>query len=155
MVGRARAEEMDRLSKDIRSRVMGSVGRENTRAERVVRSMLHRKGFRFRLHQKDLPGSPDIVLPRYDLAIFVHGCFWHSHSCPRGERPRSNVSFWNAKLDANVRRDARNVKALRRHGWSVLIVWECETATPEKLEQKLLTRLRRASALKPVDSRKL
>jgi len=125
---------------------MGSVRRENTSPERIVRSILHRNGFRFRLHRRDLPGSPDIVLPRHHVAILVHGCFWHSHRCSRGQRPRSNGRFWKAKLDENVRRDASTVRALRRLGWKVLIVWECETADSDKLGRKLTAWLRRKHA---------
>lgn len=134
---------MDRISKADRSRVMRTVRREGTSPERAVRSMLHRAGLRFRLHRKDLPGSPDIVLPRHRGVILVHGCFWHSHNCARGRRPESNTQFWNRKLDENVRRDAENAKALRRLGWRVLVIWECETFDQQGLERKLAAWFRR------------
>jgi DNA mismatch endonuclease (patch repair protein) len=97
-------------------------------------------GYRFRVHRRDLPGNPDIVLPRYRKVIFVHGCFWHGHKgCRRATRPATNETFWNSKLDSNIERDKRFKKELRRLGWKVLVVWECETHKPEKLISKLST----------------
>ena len=83
-------------------------------------------GYRFRLHGRDLPGAPDIVLPRHKKVVFVHGCFWHSHGCPKGKRPTSHTSFWSKKLDGNRWRDHGNVRQLKQTGWSVLVVWECQ-----------------------------
>lgn len=109
-----------------RSRMMSRIRGTNTRPERKVRSYLHGQGFRFRLHRKDLPGKPDIVLPRYRLVLFVHGCFWHRHpGCPLATMPATNGDKWLAKFEANVVRDRRNVEALLALGWRVLILWEC------------------------------
>lgn len=106
---------------------MSSVKGKNTKPERVVRSLLHRSGFRFRLHRKDLPGCPDIVLPKYKTVIFVHGCFWHRHSgCPRTTTPKTNVDSWEKKFADNVARDERNRTALEELGWKVIVIWECE-----------------------------
>ena len=106
---------------------MSRIRGKNTTPERVVRSELHSRGFRFRIHRKDLPGSPDIVLPKYRTVIFVHGCYWHRHEgCKYATTPKSNVEFWLNKFNENTQRDSRNQKALKELGWKVLIVWECE-----------------------------
>jgi DNA mismatch endonuclease, patch repair protein len=126
----------DRVSKEQRSANMARVKNKNTEPELVVRKILHRLGYRFRIHRRDLPGYPDIVLPRHRKAIFVHGCFWHSHSCPRGKRPSTRAEFWNAKLDRNVARDEANQRKLESLGWKVLVLWECELEIAE-LERKL------------------
>lgn len=116
----------DRVDKASRSRNMAAVAGKDTKPEVLLRSTLHAAGFRFRLHAPELPGRPDIVLPRYRAAIFVHGCFWHRHvGCRRGSAPSSNVEFWRAKLDGNVQRDARNISLLLALGWRVAVVWEC------------------------------
>ncbi len=115
----------DRVKADVRSKMMSAVHGKNTGPERAVRTALFAAGYRYRLHCKDLPGSPDIVLPRYRLAIFVHGCFWHGHDCTRGRRPTSNIEFWNAKLDRNLTRDGNSKVSLEAAGWSVVTVWEC------------------------------
>jgi DNA mismatch endonuclease (patch repair protein) len=105
---------------------MKAVRREDTGPELEVRRRLHHAGLRFRLHVRDLPGSPDIVLPRFRTVVFVHGCFWHGHSCSHGRVvPKTNVEFWTTKIEANRARDARKAKALRRLGWHVERVWEC------------------------------
>jgi len=117
---------------------MSRVKGRDTKPEMLVRSFVHRMGFRFRVHRRDLPGNPDIVLPRHGKVIFVHGCFWHGHErCPRSKRPTTNKSFWNKKLDANIERDKRFQRELRRMGWKLLVVWQCETHNPEKLLGKL------------------
>ncbi|HOD27662.1 MAG TPA: DNA mismatch endonuclease Vsr [Syntrophales bacterium] len=128
----------DIFSKEKRSWIMSRVKGRDTKPEMLVRSFVHRMGFRFRVHRRDLPGNPDIVLPRYGKVIFVHGCFWHGHNrCPRSKRPATNKSFWNKKLDANIERDKRFRRELRRMGWKLLVVWQCETHNPEKLLGKL------------------
>ncbi|SEP46971.1 T/G mismatch-specific endonuclease [Propionispora vibrioides] len=105
---------------------MSRVKVKNTAPEIKLRSILHRHGFRFRLNRSDLPGKPDIVLPKYKTVIFVHGCFWHGHYCKRGKRPKTNEEFWNKKIDGNIKRDELNIKRLEELGWRVLVVWECE-----------------------------
>ena len=110
-----------------RSQMMARVGGRNTRPELMVRSALHRAGYRFRLWRRDLPGRPDIVLPRFQTAIFVHGCFWHQHEdCRRATTPKTNVAFWKDKLARNKARDLAATKQLRAAGWKTLVIWECE-----------------------------
>ena len=133
----------DVFSKQDRSRIMGAVKGKNTRPELMVRSLLHRMGYRFRLHRKDLPGKPDIVLPKYRTVIFVHGCFWHRHKgCKYASMPATNTEFWTAKFEANTKRDKSNVKALKKTGWKVLIVWQCELKAEDKLARKLRSKLK-------------
>lgn len=128
----------DVFSKEKRSWLMRRVKRRDTKPEILVRSFVHRMGYRFRIHRRDLPGNPDIVFPRHGKVIFVHGCFWHGHEgCPRSKRPTTNKSFWNEKLDGNTARDKRFRRALQRMGWKVFVVWQCETQEPEKLLLKL------------------
>jgi DNA mismatch endonuclease (patch repair protein) len=116
---------VDRITKAQRSANMARVGNRNTTPEVRIRRRLHAAGFRFSLHKANLPGRPDIVLPAYRTAVFVHGCFWHGHDCRRGRRPTSNTEFWNAKIDRNVARD-RNAKAgLQDAGWRVETIWTC------------------------------
>ncbi|HCF5691974.1 very short patch repair endonuclease [Pseudomonas aeruginosa] len=121
-----------------RSEIMRSVKSQNTTPELLIRSLLHRLGFRFRLHRKDLPGSPDIVLPRYRAVIFVHGCFWHRHpGCRLATTPKSRQDYWLPKFMANIERDHRNTEALQEMGWQVIVVWECEIKKNEDLEHRL------------------
>lgn len=128
------------MSAEARSRLMSKIGPRNTKPELALRSMLHRAGFRFRLHVKDLPGKPDIVLPKYRTVIFVHGCFWHRHrGCRFATTPSSNEAFWRSKFSENVERDKRKTRALRRLGWDVLTVWECEVTQPQTI-QRILSR---------------
>jgi len=108
-----------------RSRNMAAIRGRNTGIELTVRRAVHAAGFRFRLHQRGLPGRPDIVLSRYRMAVFVHGCFWHGHGCSKVRRPRNNAAYWEAKLAMNVARDARNAAALEAAGWRVTVVWQC------------------------------
>jgi DNA mismatch endonuclease, patch repair protein len=116
----------DILTKLERSERMSRIRQRHTGPELQVRRGLHALGLRFRLHPQDLPGRPDIVLPKYRTVIFVHGCFWHGHHCRAGGRPTSNKSFWVSKIDANRKRDLRKSRALRKLGWRVLTVWECQ-----------------------------
>lgn len=128
----------DVFSKEKRSWIMSRVKGRDTKPELLVRSFVHRMGYRFRVHRRDLPGNPDIVLPRLGKVILVHGCFWHGHkSCPRSKRPSTHVGFWNKKLDSNLERDKRDRRELRKIGWKVLVVWECETRKPDRLLMKL------------------
>jgi len=129
---------MDVFSRKDRSRIMSLVRNRNTRPERLVRSMLHRMGVRFRLHRHELPGCPDIVLSSRKKVVFVHGCFWHCHNgCSRSNLPTTRVAFWRKKISGNQRRDGEHLKALRYLGWRALIVWECELKNPERLGRKL------------------
>lgn len=131
---------MDVFSREKRSQIMSRVSGKNTKPEIVVRSLLHNLGFRFRLHRKDLPGKPDIALPKYKKVIFVHGCFWHGHAdCSRSKRPSTNEEFWREKLDKNIERDKATVYALKKLGWNVLTVWACEVNDANKLKTKLLS----------------
>jgi DNA mismatch endonuclease (patch repair protein) len=131
----------DILTPAERSAMMSRIRSRDTKPELIVRSMLHRLGYRFRLHSKVLPGHPDIVLPRYQTVILVHGCFWHHHpGCQYAYVPKSRKSFWLAKFDANHQRDRLTLRKLRSLGWTVLIVWECELRAPSALAARL-TRL--------------
>ncbi len=121
---------------------MARVRSKNTVPELAVRSLLHRLGYRFRLHRADLPGKPDVTLPARKTVIFVHGCFWHQHNaCRLADRPVSNREYWDAKLDRNVARDAANKSKLRKLGWKVIIVWECQIKIPERLSKRLVKAL--------------
>ena len=125
---------VDIVSPEERSRRMRAVRREHTTAELRVRSAAHRAGFRFRLHRKDLPGSPDLVLPRHRAVVFVHGCFWHRHEgCRKCSTPRTRQQFWLEKFKANVERDRRNEDALIKLGWRVITIWECETNQSDRV----------------------
>lgn len=129
---------MDIVSPEKRSRMMAGIKGKNTKPEMVVRKIVHAMGFRFRLHRKDLPGSPDLVFPSLRRVIFVHGCFWHHHpGCKFAYTPKTNAQFWLAKLEGNTRRDALALKMLDALGWEVLIVWECEISDQSALALKL------------------
>jgi len=129
---------MDRISREHRSWNMSRIKAENTSPERCVRSALHRVGLRFRLHQRTLPGRPDIVLPRFRTVIFVHGCFWHRHpGCRFAYVPKSRITFWQKKFDENVARDRRTSSNLRRSGWHVSVIWECQTTDPVNLATRI------------------
>src|ERR1035437_4768917 len=130
----------DVLSPEQRSRCMSRIRSKNTTPEIIVRRLAHRLGYRFVLHKRDLPGTPDLVFPRHMKIIFVHGCFWHRHSCKFGRpRPKQNAAFWDKKLTGNVERDRVSLRELRKLGWKVLTVWECQTENPRKLSLKLKT----------------
>lgn len=129
---------MDTVSPEKRSEIMGRIRSRNTRPEMQVRSLLHRMGFRFRLHRKDLPGSPDIVLPKYATVIFVHGCFWHRHAgCPQAGTPATRPEYWLPKFRRTVELDKENQDRLRELGWKVIVLWECELEPLEDLGRKL------------------
>lgn len=130
---------MDLLSKELRSWNMSRIRSRNTKPEQLVRSLLHRLGFRFRLCTGDrVFGRPDIVLPKYRTVVFVHGCFWHRHQgCRYAYTPKSRTDFWTRKFAANVSRDATVRRRLRREGWRVIIVWECELAKTGRLKTRL------------------
>ncbi|HUT29110.1 MAG TPA: DNA mismatch endonuclease Vsr [Sedimentisphaerales bacterium] len=128
----------DVLTKEQRSFNMSRIRNKNTRPEILVRSIVHRMGYRYSLHRKDLPGKPDLVLVKHKKVIFVHGCFWHMHKCRYGRVvPKTNKTFWKSKRQGNVARDKRNLRQLRKAGWKVLTVWECQTRNQEKLAKKL------------------
>jgi len=124
----------DIVSKEVRSKMMSGIRSKNTKPEIQVRSMLHKMGYRFRIHKKDLPGKPDIVLPKYKTIIFVHGCFWHRHqNCRFAYMPKSRINFWMTKFENNVRRDIKIREELENMNWKVIIIWECQTNVPNKL----------------------
>lgn len=125
---------------EIRSRTMRAVRSKNTTPELKVRRLLHGAGYRFRLHRKDLPGSPDLTFSARKAVVFVHGCFWHGHDCKRGARaPKSNADYWTAKFARNIARDARNLEALHVLGWRVAAVWECELKEPQAVLARVST----------------
>jgi DNA mismatch endonuclease, patch repair protein len=129
---------MDNLTPEQRRFAMFQVKSKDTTPEKNVRSLLHRLGFRFRLHCHDLPGKPDIVLPKYKSALFVHGCFWHRHkNCVRATTPKTNVDYWQKKFTRNVERDRRVQQELLDLGWQVIVVWECELKDRIKLAERL------------------
>lgn len=122
-----------------RSALMARVGQKNTKPELIVRKLLHGLGYRYRLHRKDLPGTPDICFISRKKAIFVHGCFWHRHEgCRRTTTPKTRTGFWEEKFRQNVARDHRKIDDLRKLGWNALVVWECETEDKSKLESRLI-----------------
>ena len=128
---------MDRISPEKRSWNMSRIRGRDTLPELQLRKALHRMGFRYRLHEKKLPGSPDIVFPRFKAVLFVHGCFWHRHGCKATTTPGTNVDFWRKKFDENIARDRRQIEALQDAGWRVAVVWQCalegKGADPEKV----------------------
>lgn len=133
---------MDSISKERRSWNMSRIGGRNTGPEKRVRSLLHRMGYRFSLRRKDLPGRPDIVLPRFAAVIFVHGCFWHRHRhCSNSVLPKTRPEFWNAKLTGNAKRDKRNISALKSLGWTPIVVWECELKNEAEVSRRLQKQL--------------
>jgi len=122
----------------IRSYNMSRIRNKNTKPEIIIRSIVHRMGFRYGLHNNKLPGKPDIVLSRLKKIIFVHGCFWHIHKCKYGRvRPATNTKFWQTKRQGNVDRDKRNIKELKKLGWKILVIWECQTKKPEKVIKRI------------------
>ena len=133
---------MDTVSKEVRSRNMSAIRSKNTNPETVVRSLLFALGYRYRLHKKDLPGKPDIILKKHNTVIFVHGCFWHQHKeCKRANIPKSNKKYWIPKLERNVERDKINKRELNKLGWNVITIWECETKDSGKITAELKKKL--------------
>ena len=133
---------MDKLSVQERSENMRRIKSKDMKPELLVRSLVHRMGYRFRLHRRDLPGKPDIVLGPRRKIIFVHGCFWHSHErtdCSDARIPKSNLAYWTAKLQRNKERDAAHIAALTGQGWDVLVIWECELGNIAILKRRLRT----------------
>ena len=130
---------MDTLTREKRSWNMSHIKGKNTKPELAVRSILHRHGYRFRLHRKDLPGNPDIVLPKHKTVIFVHGCYWHRHGgCRFAYTPKSRVEFWTKKFKENVKRDRKNLAALEGLGWKISVIWECELRNIYFLKEKII-----------------
>ncbi len=129
----------DVLTSEQRHRCMSHIRNKNTSPELKVRKMVHSMGFRYRLHVDTLPGKPDLVFPRMKKVIFVHGCFWHLHSCKYGSvKPTTNADFWKAKREDNKERDSRNREKLFQKGWQVLCIWECETKNESELKSRLI-----------------
>ncbi|TPL49892.1 DNA mismatch endonuclease Vsr [Mesorhizobium sp. B2-4-6] len=121
-----------------RRALMGRVHGKDTKPELAVRGAAHRMGFRFRLHRRDMPGTPDLVFPKLKKVIFVHGCFWHRHiGCRQTTVPKARADYWKSKFDANIKRDARNLAELREQGWEALVIWECETSNETALRAHL------------------
>lgn len=128
----------DMFTRKRRSEIMANIRSADTIPEVELRKLVHSLGFRFRLHRTDLPGKPDLVLPKHRAALMMNGCFWHGHTCKDGRRPGSNTEYWNRKLDRNAQRDKKNLAALKRLGWRCLVVWECQLKNRERLERRIL-----------------
>lgn len=141
----------DNRTPESRSALMSRIRGKNTVPELVVRRLLHSLGYRFRLHRRDLPGTPDIVFPSRGKAIFVNGCFWHAHGCRIGRPPKSRPEYWGPKLERNRVRDKQNRSDLRAMGWSVITVWQCQTRNPDALSTRLLSFLGPAGT-NPIDT---
>jgi DNA mismatch endonuclease (patch repair protein) len=141
----------DNRTPESRSALMSRIGGKDTAPEWIVRRLLHALGYRYRLHRKGLPGTPDIVFPSRRKIVFVNGCFWHAHGCRIGKPPKSNCAFWIPKLEKNRCNDRRNTRALRNLGWHVLTVWQCQVKMLDKLERRLVSFLGPARE-NPIDS---
>lgn len=128
----------DIVDRKMRSRMMSGIRGKNTRPEILIRSLLHRAGFRFRLHVKDLPGKPDIVLPKFRVIILVHGCFWHGHGCHLFKWPGTRKKFWETKIHRNMEVDSEAIKNLKDAGWRVAIVWECSIKGRYRIDEQVL-----------------
>ena len=129
----------DVFDREKRSEIMARIRGRDTKPEMIVRRIAHALGFRFRLHRRDLPGSPDLVFPKYRAVIMVHGCFWHRHpGCRYASSPKTRVRFWEAKFEGNVVRDRRNEEALGELGWRVMVIWECETGDREAVAERIV-----------------
>lgn len=134
----------DTVDSETRSRIMRAVPQKNTKPELLLRRALHKLGLRFRVNVARLPGTPDIVLPKYNTVIFVHGCYWHRHGCDKSTTPKSNANFWERKFSSNRQRDTKNVKELRQLGWRVMTVWECEMVGKRSRSSLLVAKCVRA-----------
>ena len=145
-------KDMDTLSREKRSQNMAAIQNRDTGPEMLVRRYLWSKGIRYRLHPKNVPGNPDLVIRRFSLAIFVHGCFWHGHeNCPRSRLPKSRVEFWSAKIGANKKRDAFVAERLERQGWRQLVIWDCQLRTQKAAAVALPRLLSDISSICSVD----
>lgn len=120
-----------------RSEIMSRISGKDTKPEAIVRKYLFSEGFRYRKHVSNLPGNPDLVLPKYNTVVFVHGCYWHGHDCPRGKLPATNTDFWREKITRNKQRDLQNYEELDKTGWQILIIWQCEISNKQKQHQKM------------------
>ena len=127
----------DIYSKNKRSRIMSKISGKETKYEILVRKFLFEKGFRYRKNDKRLPGRPDIVLPKYKIIIFIHGCFWHGHHCKAAKLPETNKEFWENKINSNIERDKNNQLVLRKLGWKIIIIWQCELKNKKMITEKL------------------
>ena len=128
----------DTRTPEQRRRIMQAVRQKDTGPEWIVRRMLHSRGYRYRLHRRNLAGSPDIVFTGRKKAIFVHGCFWHGHGCAKGKGPKSRMEYWGPKSAANQERDARNIETLKADGWDVLVLWQCELSDAQAVAARLM-----------------
>lgn len=129
---------MDIYSQDKRSNIMSKISGKDTKPEILVRKHLFSNGFRYRKNVKELPGKPDVVLPKYKTIIFIHGCFWHGHTCNAGKLPESNYEFWNKKISSNLIRDKKNILELEEKGWKVIVIWQCELKNQIMRNNRLL-----------------
>ena len=126
------------ISTATRSKIMASIPGKNTRPELIVRKSLHHKGFRYRIHEKRLPGTPDLSLPKYKVAIQINGCFWHGHSCPSFRPPQHRREYWQSKIEMNKTRDRKNNKTLLNMGWRLMVIWECAIQGPRRIDLDIL-----------------
>jgi DNA mismatch endonuclease (patch repair protein) len=144
---------VDHLTPEQRSRNMSAVRNRNTAPELLVRRAAHRLGLRFRLHRSDLPGSPDFVLPKHRIAVFVHGCFWHGHGCRRSKLPQSNAEFWKKKVEKNRDRDRKARRGLARLGWKVVTLWQCQLRDIQSAEVQIATKAFGVADIRPKQTR--
>lgn len=150
MIDTTPSETADIMTRQERSALMGRVGAKDTKPELIVRRLLHREGYRYRLHARHLAGRPDIIFPGRRAVIFVHGCFWHRHlGCRRASNPKARASFWQAKFAANIARDAAVLECLTKAGWRTLVIWECETRQIDSLKARLFAFLGPSGGTRP------
>ena len=127
----------DTVTAEKRSQIMAQIKCKNTKPEMIVRSLCHAMGLRFRLYRRDLPGSPDLVFPKYHLCLFVHGCFWHRHGCRHASIPKTRAEYWTQKFDTNASRDERCINKLKLMGWRVEVIWECELKDLDCIKERI------------------